>query len=319
MNLRLFFFSYPKIKLHEIKEGKRARPFSFQILSGQWPFQNRINITSTLWVHPVSLNATETSTHTFQLQIWGRGLESHVGIPHLLAQSRRCESQAGWQGTEGTPQFPTPAGKRFALCSPQGTLWPFHSVDMWDFQGPGCQDCCWGKVSTRLAENLCLFLLNVHEPETGSPSGTVVKNPPANAGDVGSIPGLGRSPAERNGNPLQYSCLGNCMDRGAWQAIVQRFAESDVTEHAHTHTASKCRVIRMCVFHKRGNARSEHCTVVYKYEAAPWELIFVIDLEKNQTEEQYVKDSDIFVKKQMTTHNICRWIRRLVCAQNKQV
>jgi len=46
----------------------------------------------------------------------------------------------------------------------------------------------------------------------------VVKNPPANAGDLGLIPGLGRSPRERNGNPLQYSCLGNPMNRGAWQA-----------------------------------------------------------------------------------------------------
>ena len=43
-----------------------------------------------------------------------------------------------------------------------------------------------------------------------------------NAGDPGSIPGLGRSPGEGNGNPLQYSCLGNPMDRGAWQATVHR-------------------------------------------------------------------------------------------------
>ena len=51
----------------------------------------------------------------------------------------------------------------------------------------------------------------------------VVKNPPANAGDlrdVGSIPGLGRSLGEGNGNPLQYSCLANSMDRGVWQATV---------------------------------------------------------------------------------------------------
>ena len=48
----------------------------------------------------------------------------------------------------------------------------------------------------------------------------MVKNPPANAGDVGLTLGLGRSPGERNGNPLQYSCLGNPMDRGAWQATV---------------------------------------------------------------------------------------------------
>ena len=49
----------------------------------------------------------------------------------------------------------------------------------------------------------------------GFPSGSVVKNPSANAGDIGSIPGWGRSP-ERHGNLLQYSCLGNPMDRGAW-------------------------------------------------------------------------------------------------------
>ena len=55
------------------------------------------------------------------------------------------------------------------------------------------------------------------------------KNLPANAGDgadKGSVPGLGRSPGEGNGNPLQYSCLENPMDRGAWQATVHRVAKS---------------------------------------------------------------------------------------------
>ena len=50
----------------------------------------------------------------------------------------------------------------------------------------------------------------------GFPGGSLVKNPPANAGDAGSIPGQGRS-GEGNGNPLRYSCLENHMDRGAWQ------------------------------------------------------------------------------------------------------
>ena len=53
-------------------------------------------------------------------------------------------------------------------------------------------------------------------PGQSFPGGSVVKNPPANAGDVGSIPGLGRSPGEGNGTPLQYSCLENPMDGGAW-------------------------------------------------------------------------------------------------------
>ena len=48
----------------------------------------------------------------------------------------------------------------------------------------------------------------------------MVKNPPANAGDMGLIPGLGGSPGEGSGNPLQYSCLGNPMDREVWWATV---------------------------------------------------------------------------------------------------
>ena len=58
----------------------------------------------------------------------------------------------------------------------------------------------------------------------GFPGGSVIKNLPANAGDVILIPGLGRSPGEGNGNPLQYFCLGNSMDRGAWGAKVHRVA-----------------------------------------------------------------------------------------------
>ena len=58
----------------------------------------------------------------------------------------------------------------------------------------------------------------------GFPGGSVVKNPPANAGDSGLIPGSGRSPAEGNRNPLQYSYWGNPMDRGAWLATVHQVA-----------------------------------------------------------------------------------------------
>ena len=55
---------------------------------------------------------------------------------------------------------------------------------------------------------------------SGFPDSSVVKNLPANAGDSGSIPGSGRCPAEGNGNPLQYPCLGNPLDRGTWWATV---------------------------------------------------------------------------------------------------
>ena len=54
----------------------------------------------------------------------------------------------------------------------------------------------------------------------------MVKNPPARAGDTGSIPALGRSPGKGNGNPHQYSCVGDLMDRGAWWTIVHGVATS---------------------------------------------------------------------------------------------
>ena len=60
----------------------------------------------------------------------------------------------------------------------------------------------------------------------GFPAGLVVKNPPDIAGDAGLIPGSGRSPGEGNGNPPQYPCLENSMDKGTWQATVCGVAKS---------------------------------------------------------------------------------------------
>ena len=73
----------------------------------------------------------------------------------------------------------------------------------------------------------------------GFPGGTVVKNPPADAGDtrdMHSIPGSGRCPGEGNGNPLQYSCLGNPLDRGAWWAILHGAAKSRTRLRNYTRT-----------------------------------------------------------------------------------
>ena len=64
----------------------------------------------------------------------------------------------------------------------------------------------------------------------GFPGGSVVKNLSANTGDASWIPGSGRSPGGGNGNPLQYSSLGNSIDREAWQATIHGITESDRTE-----------------------------------------------------------------------------------------
>ena len=73
----------------------------------------------------------------------------------------------------------------------------------------------------------------------------VVKNPPANVGDMGSIPGWGRSSGVGNGNPLQYSCLGNSMNIGAWPATVHGVTELDMTEQLSKH-AHACMHVHVC-------------------------------------------------------------------------
>ena len=83
----------------------------------------------------------------------------------------------------------------------------------------------------KICLKLCIILW-------GLPSGSVVKSQPASvgdAGDRGSIPGSGRSLGEGNGNPLQYSCLGNILDRGAWRATVysKRVGHDRATEHTY--------------------------------------------------------------------------------------
>ena len=67
----------------------------------------------------------------------------------------------------------------------------------------------------------------------------MVKNPPANAGDVGLIPRFGRSAGKGDDNPLQYSCLENSMDRGAWQVMVHGVSKSWTRLRTHTTTTDR--------------------------------------------------------------------------------
>ena len=83
----------------------------------------------------------------------------------------------------------------------------------------------------------------------GFPGGSAVKNLPANTGDWGSIPGSGRYPGEGNGNSLQYSCLGNPLDRGAWWATVRVSKELDKTATTTTYNnmligGDRCSMVR---------------------------------------------------------------------------
>ena len=81
-----------------------------------------------------------------------------------------------------------------------------------------------------LLANSLIAVLGTH---TSFPGGPVAKSPPASAGDVGSIPGSGRSPEEGDGNPLQYSCLENPKDREAWWATIQGVTESPAWLRVH--------------------------------------------------------------------------------------
>ena len=81
----------------------------------------------------------------------------------------------------------------------------------------------WSGVPLPSPINMAVFIKLIYSIPTSSQVALVIKNLPANVADIrdmGLIPGLGKSPGEGNGNPLQYSCLENPMDRGAWRATV---------------------------------------------------------------------------------------------------
>ena len=88
----------------------------------------------------------------------------------------------------------------------------------------GCSP--WGRTESDMTEQLTLYEKIIKNFKVGFLCGSAGKESACNAGDLGSIPGLGRSPGKGNGYPLQYSGLENSMDRGAWWATVHGVTKS---------------------------------------------------------------------------------------------
>ena len=107
-----------------------------------------------------------------------------------------------------------------------------------------CGSWDWVHIASQSGYNLNLLILNHYAFHCGFPHSSVGKESACNAGNLGSAPGLGGSPGEGNGNPLQYSCLENPMDRGAWRATVHRVArvrhDWATTHHHHHALLSQC-------------------------------------------------------------------------------
>ena len=133
------------------------------------------------------------------------------------------------------------------VVSIQADLVILHFTEIFFFKLKVCGNLTWvpsGAIFpvtfAQLVSVTFWWFLRYFKPSTGMrlPCGSEGKASACSAGDLGSIPGSGRSPGEGNGNPLQYSCLENPMDRGAWRATVHEVAESQtrLSNFMHTHT-----------------------------------------------------------------------------------
>ena len=147
-------------------------------------------------------------------------------VAHQAPLSMKFSRQEYWSGLPfpSPGDLPDPGIKSASLVSPSLTNRFFYH----------CTTYNWMITSQKLKFHYFDLAKLLASSET-SWGGAVVKNLPANAGDTGSIPELGRSPGEGNGNPFQYSCLENFMERGAWRlqsTRLQRVRHS----WAHTHT-----------------------------------------------------------------------------------
>ena len=157
-------------------------------------------------------------------------------------------------------------------------LWSSHQPSPHPTAAPIITCCYWAELwwclqGTSESNSHCL---------AKPPGGSVVKNSPANAGDARLIPGLGRSPGGGNGNPLQYSCLANPMDRGAWWAIVHRVAKSRLQRMQPHSAAGPCsfKTLRSRCFnswksqwcHKAQKIKSFHVEIWFCLQRTTWAM-----------------------------------------------
>ena len=136
---------------------------------------------------------------------------------------QKTATSAGQPGDQGAKDHESQV-----LVGPRTRSTPRCAAPRHDWQGRD-------KVHPSSQPDTCLL----PHPLSKSQAALVVKKTPANAGDLGSIPGLGRSPGGGHGNPLQYSCLENPMGRGAWSTTVHRVTKSGTQLKqlsTHTHT-----------------------------------------------------------------------------------
>ena len=138
------------------------------------------------------------------------GKNTGVGC-HFLLQCMKVKSESEVAQSYPTPSDPTD-------CSlPGSSIHGIFQARVLDWGAIAFSDC-----TLYICAIYCMSVI----PQTGLPGGSDGKESARNAGDPGSICGSGRSPGDGNGNPLQYSCLENSMDRGAWQVTVCGAAKS---------------------------------------------------------------------------------------------
>ena len=186
-----------------------------------------------------------SQTRLKPLSLGGRTLRGPCALGEASVTQGVCRGALGKVSYERMPEG---SQRRGASARGKGVRWANSHRDTCRTRClrepaalPGSKSCGrvqWGRGRGK-GPPVARSCLTLRDPvDCDSPGGSDGKASACNAGDPGSIPGWGRSFGEENGNPLQYSCQENPMDRGAWRSQSmgsQRVGHNGATEHAHTH------------------------------------------------------------------------------------